>query len=77
MVGKHRIQTFEVAVVVLLRLLLSFDGFVPTSAHLLLVLDKWFVQIYLNVSYLYDGPHHYYRVNLEYHSDRFISSGSH
>ena len=34
----------------LLFLLLSFDDFVPTSAHPLLVLDKWFVYMYLNVS---------------------------
>jgi hypothetical protein len=31
-------------------LLLSFDVFVPTSALPLLFLDKWFGQIYLNVS---------------------------
>jgi hypothetical protein len=43
--GKHGRQTFEVVVVMLL-----FDVFVPTSAHLLLLLDKWFVQIYLNVN---------------------------
>ena len=45
-VGKHGIQTFKVVVVVLLLLLLSFDSFIPTSAHSLLFLDKWFVQIY-------------------------------
>jgi hypothetical protein len=38
-VGKHGIQLLKVVVVV------------PTSAHPLLFLDKWFVQIYLNVSY--------------------------
>jgi hypothetical protein len=37
-------------VVVLLILLLSFDVFIPKSAHPLLYLDKWFVQIYLNIS---------------------------
>ena len=52
-VGKHGIQTFKVVVVVLLLLLLSFDVFVPTSAHPLLFLDKWFVQIYLNVNSIY------------------------
>ena len=51
-VGKHGIQTFEVVIIVLLLLLLSFDVFVPTSAHTFLVMDKWFVQIYLNVSCL-------------------------
>ena len=40
-VGKHGIQTFEVVVVVLLLLYLSFDGFVPTSPHSFP--DKWFV----------------------------------
>ena len=49
-VGKHGIQTSKVAVVVLLSLLLPFDVGVPTSAHSLLFLDKWCVQIYLNVS---------------------------
>jgi hypothetical protein len=48
-VGKHRIQTFEVVVGVLLLFLLSLDVFVPTSAHPLLFLDKWIVQIYLDV----------------------------
>ena len=32
-VGKHETQTFEVVLVVLLFLLLSFDVFIPTSAH--------------------------------------------
>ena len=36
-------------VVVLLFLLLSFNVFIPTSAHPLVFLDKWFAQIYLNV----------------------------
>ena len=30
---------------------LSFYIFYPTGAHSLLCLDKWFVQIYLNVSW--------------------------
>ena len=38
-VGKGGIQTFKVVIVVLLLLLLSFDAFVPTSAHPLLFLD--------------------------------------
>jgi hypothetical protein len=50
-VGKHEVQTFEVVVVVLLFLLLSFDVFVPASAQPWLDLNKWFVQIYLNVSF--------------------------
>ena len=50
MVGKHGIQTIEVVVVVLLLSLLSFEVFVPTSAHPLLFLDKHFVQIYLDVN---------------------------
>ena len=45
-VDKHGMQTFEVVVVVLL----SFDVFIPTSAHPFLFLDKKFVQIYLNVN---------------------------
>ena len=49
-VGKHRIQAFEVVVVVLLLLLLSLDVFVSKSAHRLYFLDKEFVHIYLNVS---------------------------
>ena len=48
-VGEYGMQTFEIMVVVLLLWLLLFDVFVPTSAHLLLFLDKWFVQIHLNV----------------------------
>ena len=50
MVGEHEMQSFELVVVVLLFLLLLFDVFVPTSAHPLLYLDNWCVQIYLNVS---------------------------
>ena len=46
LVGEHGIQAFEDEVV----MLLSIDVFVPTSAHPLLILDKWFVQIYLNGS---------------------------
>jgi hypothetical protein len=45
-VGEHEI-TFEVVVIVLL-----FDVFVPMNAHPLLLLNKQFVQIYLNVSRL-------------------------
>ena len=48
-VRKHGIQTIEVVVVMLLLLMLSFDVFVPASP--LLLLDKWLVQIYLNVNY--------------------------
>ena len=33
MIGEHEIQTFEVVIVVLLLVLLSFDVCVPTSAH--------------------------------------------
>ena len=50
-VGEHEIQAFEVVVVVLLFLLLSFDVFVPTNAHPLSFLDKWFVQLFLNDSF--------------------------
>ena len=53
MVDKHGIQTFEVVIVSLLSLLLVFDIFVFTSAHSWLYLDKWFVQIYWNVSHVY------------------------
>ena len=31
--------------------MLLFDVFVPTSVHPLIFLDKWFVQIYLNVNF--------------------------
>jgi hypothetical protein len=41
-VDEDRIQTFEVVFVVLLLLLLSFDVFVPTSAHSLLLLASGF-----------------------------------
>jgi hypothetical protein len=41
-VDEDRIQTFEVVLVVLLLLLLSFDVFVPTSAHSLLLLASGF-----------------------------------
>ena len=51
MVGRHGIQTCEVVVVVLLLLFMLFDVFVPTSAHPLLFLEKWSVQIYLSVGY--------------------------
>jgi hypothetical protein len=50
-VGEHGIKRFKVVVVVvLLFLLLLFDVFVPISACPLLFVDKWFIQIYLNVS---------------------------
>ena len=39
---------------VMLLLLFSFDVFVPTSAHLLIFLNKWFVQIYSNVNATYN-----------------------
>jgi hypothetical protein len=49
--GEHGIQIYQsVVVVVLLLSLLSFDVFVPTNAHPLLFLDKWFVQIYLSIN---------------------------
>jgi hypothetical protein len=51
MVTKHGIQTFKVVIVVLLLLLMPIDVFVPTSAHLLLIMHKWFVQMYLNVHF--------------------------
>jgi hypothetical protein len=51
-VGKYGRPTLKVLVVVLLLLLLSFDIFVPTSAHPLTCLNKWFVQVlYLIVSF--------------------------
>lgn len=39
MVGEHKIHTFEIVIVMLLLVLLSFAIFVPTSTHLLLLLD--------------------------------------
>ena len=44
-------KQFEV-VVVLLLLLLSFVVVVPISAHPLLLLDKWFAQIYLKFKFM-------------------------
>jgi hypothetical protein len=41
-VGEHELQTFVVVVVVV----------VLTSAHPLLLLNKWFVHIYLNIKFL-------------------------
>ena len=41
-VGERGIQSFKV---VLLLLLVSFNVFVPTRAHPLLFLNKWFVQM--------------------------------
>ena len=52
-VGKHGIQTFEVVIVVLLLMLLLFDAMFLTSAHLLLLFNEWFVQLYLNASFAY------------------------
>ena len=52
MVGKYGIQTFKLMVVEAKLLLLSFDAFVLASAHPLLFLDEWFVQIYLDVNWL-------------------------
>lgn len=49
-VGEHGIQKFEIAVVMMLFLMMSYDVIVLTSAHPLLFLDEWLVQIYLNVS---------------------------
>ena len=50
-VGEHGIQSFEVVVVVVsLFLLSSFDVVLPIGARSLLFLDKWFIQIYLDVS---------------------------
>ena len=46
-VGKLEIQTFKVVIATFWCCCLIFS---PTNAHLLLFLDKWFVQIYLNVS---------------------------
>ena len=63
-VDKHGIQTFEVVVVVLLLLLLSFDVFVPTSAHPLLFSDKWFVQNILKCHFI---PQVYFQDLLQGH----------
>ena len=60
LLDEHETQTFKVMIVVLLLLFLLLDVFVPTSAHPLLFLDKWYVQIYfivnfqgqINVSYI-------------------------
>jgi hypothetical protein len=47
-VGEHGVHTFKVLVIVFLLLLLSFDVFVPTSAHHLSFWDNWFVHMYFN-----------------------------
>ena len=54
-VGKHEIQTFKVMVVVVVPLLIIIC--VHISAHPLLFLVKWFVQIYLNVNFSSSGSH--------------------
>ena len=41
-VGEHAMQVFEVVVVVVVV-------FIPTSAHSMLFLDKWFVHIYMKI----------------------------
>jgi hypothetical protein len=46
-VGEHEFL-LELVVIVVLLLLFSLDVSIPTSAHPLLFLDKWFGQIYLN-----------------------------
>lgn len=53
MVDEHLIQIFESVIVLLLFLLLSFDVLVLTRAHFLLFQDEWFVQIYVNVRFVY------------------------
>ena len=66
MVGEHGIQTFEFVVVVLLLLLILNDLFVCffiyffISVHPLLFMDKWFVQICLNVKFILDIDDHIY-----------------
>ena len=45
---------YKSVVVALLLLLLSFDVFATTSAYPSLSLDKWFVQIYINVNFWVD-----------------------
>jgi hypothetical protein len=49
-IGEHRVQDFEVVVVVLLFLLLSFDVFIPTSAHPLIFLTSGLAK-YIEVLY--------------------------
>ena len=44
-------NAFKVVIVTLLLLLLLFDISILTIVCPLTFLDKWFVQIYLNVSY--------------------------
>jgi len=48
-VDERELQTLKVVVIVFLLLLMSFDVFVPTSVHPLLVLEKCYIQTYLNV----------------------------
>ena len=42
LVGKHGIQTLKVVVVVMLLLMLSFDGFCPHKCTSLINLEEWF-----------------------------------
>ena len=48
-ISEHGVQTFEAMVIRLLLLMLSFDVFVPTSAHPSLLSNMYFIQIHLNV----------------------------
>ena len=48
-VGEHEIQIFEVVVVELLFLMCMLDVFVPKTSQPLLIMEEWFVQIYLNI----------------------------
>ena len=50
MIGKHRLQTFEVVVVVLLLLLLTFHVFSLQMHIPYYFLDQWSIQIYLDVN---------------------------
>ena len=58
MIGEHETQTFEVMIVVLF-LLMSFDIFIPTNAHPLLLLNKWLVKMHLNVNSTFIERCHY------------------
>ena len=49
-VGKHETPTFKVVTFVLLFLLLLLDIFAPTNAHPFIFLNKWFVQMHLNMN---------------------------
>ena len=68
-------KTLKVVVVVLLLLLLLFDVFDPTCAHLVIVVDKWFLQINILKCLIYVTPgekHSYLIIECRWHELKSI-----